>query len=98
MADRALRESLTQSVEDRLVGDFTGEADVAWRKGRGRTAHQQLAPMRGRSGNMRDGFCVEASDVIGKGFARLRQHQRSAADDRAQKNLQAAITAGVVTR
>ena len=45
---------------------------------------------------MRDGLFVQARDVVGNGLTGLGQHQRTAADDRAQENLQAAIAADVV--
>src|SRR5512136_1952532 len=52
MADRCARECLRQAVEHSLVGDLAGEADIAWRKSRGRAARQELAPMRRRAGNV----------------------------------------------
>src|SRR6185437_16702439 len=64
VADRGLGENLMQTVENGLVGDLTGEADIARRKPRSRTAHQQLAPVRGRTRHMRDRLFVQAGDVV----------------------------------
>jgi len=67
--DRGVGKGLAQTIEHRLVGDLTGQPDIAGRKARGRAAHQKLAPMRWRAGDVRDAHGIEAGDVIGERLA-----------------------------
>ncbi len=96
MADGGIRERRLQAVEHRLIGDLAGEADVTRPELRGRTAHQQLAPVRGRAGNVGDAARIEPRDVIGERLMRIRQHHRAAGEHGAEEDLQAAIAADVV--
>ena len=98
MADRRMRKRTGQAVEHRLVGDFAGQTDIARREVRGSTAHQELAPVRRRPGDVGDAARAQPCHVIRDGFSGLRQHHRSAADHRAQEYLQAAVAADVVER
>ena len=98
MADAGFREHGAQTVEDRLVGDFAGEADIARRYFSDLGRHQRPAPVRRRARQMRHAAAAEPGKMIGDRLAGARQHQRRAADDRAQKDLQAAIAADVVER
>src|SRR5579862_7711593 len=50
VADSRLGERGAQTVEDRLVGDFTGEADIARRYLSDLRRHQRAAPVRRRAG------------------------------------------------
>ena len=54
--------------------------------------------MRRRARQMRHAAAAEPGEMIGDRLAGARQHQRRAADDRAQKYLQAAVAADVVER
>src|SRR5437773_5285573 len=85
-----------QMIEDCLVGDFSGQANVLRREPASRWAHEGVAPMSWRSQHVGDATRRGPQDEIARRFAGSRQHHRSAAEERAQKNLQAAITADVV--
>ncbi len=98
MADAGLRKHGAQAVEDRLVGDFAGETNITRRDFPDLGRHQRAAPMRRRARQMRHAAAAEPGKMIGDRLAGARQHQRRAADDRAQKYLQAAIAADVVER
>ncbi len=98
VADAGLRKSSAQIVEDRLVGDFSGEANVARRDFADLGRHQRAAPMRRRARQMRHAMPREPEKMIGDRLAGARQNERRAAKHRAQENLQSAIAADVVER
>src|SRR5207302_7052588 len=96
MHDGGPRIESPQMIEDCLVGDFSRQANVLRRKPASRRVHEGVAPMSWRSQYMGDATRGGPHEEIARRFAGARQHQRSAAEERAQKNLQAAITADVV--
>src|SRR5271156_609533 len=68
MADGSARKGLCQSIEHRLVCDLARKANVAGRKMRYRSAHQELSPMRRRAGNVGDAAGDQPGDIIGQWF------------------------------
>ena len=98
MTDDGLRKGAVQVVEDRLVGDFAGQPDIARRNIADRRRHQRAAPMCRCSQQMRDAVAAETIEMIADRLAGAGQNKRNAAEHGAQENLQATIAADVVER
>src|SRR5260221_219387 len=95
MSDAGLRVERMESVQDPLVGDLSGEADVARRDGASVRAHQRTTPMRGGSRNMRRPLRPEPHEIIADRLARARKHEGARGQDRPEKDLEPSIPANV---
>ena len=61
-----------------------------------RGTHQRTTPMRGRAGDVGDAMRTRSKQKIAGRFFGGREHERCAAHQRAQEDLQAAVPADVV--
>ncbi len=98
MSDAGLRVERMESVQDPLVGDLSGEADVARRDGGSVRAHQRTTPMRGGSRNMRRPLRPEPHEIIADRLAGAGKHEGAGAQDGPEKDLEPSIPANVVER
>src|ERR1700686_3011453 len=78
VADAGFRKLDAQTVEDRLVGDFAGETDIARRYFSDLGRHQRAAPMRWRARQMRRAAAVEPGEMIGDRLPGAGEDKRSA--------------------
>ena len=99
MPDGRAGKRRAQTVEHRLIGDLAGEAHIAGRdRFVRRHHHQRAAPLRGRAGQMCHAMGAKPGQMIGDRLAGAGKDKRRAAADRAQINLQTAVTANIVER
>ncbi len=73
--DARLRIDDSKMVQDRLVGNFSRQADVFRCNQMCIGRHERLPPMRRRAGNMSDSVGTDASQEICSGFVRAREEQ-----------------------
>ena len=98
MGQRRPRERCGQSIQDRLVRDLPRKPHVTGRHLPQRRAHQRLAPMRRRAQHMADPGAPGPFEELADRLAGLRQHQRAAAQQGPQQDLQAAVAPDVIER
>jgi len=98
VGDPGSRIDRAKIVEQRLIGDFTGQPDVLRLQDCGLTAHERAPPVRRCARDMRDSARRGTCQEIDCRLARAREHQRRPRQHRAQINLQAAVAANIVER
>src|ERR1700683_3957064 len=85
-----------QIVEDALVHDFSGEADVFWRDPMRHRAHESASPMSWGSRDMGCACGARTRQEISNRLFGTRKHERSAVNHRTQEDLEATIAADII--
>src|SRR5208282_5626343 len=98
MNDGGVRVKGMQAVEDYLVHDLSRQSNVSRCNTMSRGTHQRATPMRRRPGDMRYAVRTRPVQEVRSRFLGARQHERRSVEQRAQKDLQAAIAANVIER
>ena len=74
MDDAGVRIERTESIQDALVCDFSGQANVTRCDRTSVGAHQRTTPMGRCAGNVRRPMCTEPHEVMSKRLAGARKH------------------------
>src|ERR1700685_4664736 len=86
----------SQIVEDNLIDNFSRQANITRSNRVRRGTHQRTTPMRGRARDVGDAMRTRSKQKIAGRFFGRREHERCAAHQRAQEDLQAAVPTDVV--
>src|SRR5947207_13362779 len=98
MGDLGLGVKGTEAVEDRLVGDLAGQADILRRNCTRRRTHDGAAPVRRGPREVRHSVRAEPLKTIADRLVRAREHKRTAAQHAAEKDLEPAVAPDIIER
>ena len=87
-----------EMVEDGLVRDLAGQANVLWRDPTGRRAHERPAPVRRGPGDVRHAVRAGPGQEVTRRLPSAREDHRSTAEEGAEEDLEPTIATDVVER